>query len=529
MVSYAERKRFSRHQGAPRRDSRAVRLGIDFGTTRTVVAVSDRGNYPVVSFMDGYGDPHEWFPSVVAERDGELRFGFEALDRALEPGWTLVRSFKRRLGGPGTMPETRVRIGSSEHAVGDVLVGFLEAVARALRTAANVELGPDEPLEAVMATPAHALGPQRFVTIDAFERAGFQLLGFLDEPSAAGFEYTHRFARTLNARREHVLVYDLGGGTFDAALVHLRALHHEVVTTGGDPYLGGDDFDAALGSLVLETLGLDPEELDIDLLAGLADRAREAKEALNPNSRRVVVDLADLDLGEGEVSLPAQAFYDACLPIVERTIEAMRPVLGEAGDRPLAGLYVVGGGSALPVVGRRLKALLGHRVHRSPYPSAAVAIGLAVAADETAGFEVTGRLSRVFGVFRELEAGQDVAFDPIFGREAPIPGPGETRPQICREYRAAHNLGRYRFVETSTLDQRGLPHERLKAVGEVSFPFDPRLREPGLDLARVEVERRSYGPLVREEYSVSPLGLVEVALTDLETGYARRFTLGQTA
>ena len=503
-----------------------MRLGIDFGTTRTVVAVSDRGNYPVVSFFDSKGDAYEWFPSVVAEKDGTLEFGYSALGRADEPGWTVVRSFKRMLGGLGAMPDQGVRLGGTDHPVGDVLAGFLNALADALRTSSNVaEEAQSAELQAVVATPAHALGPQRFVTIDAFRRAGFELLGFLDEPSAAGFEYTHRFRRTVNSRREHVLVYDLGGGTFDAALVRLRALHHQVITTGGDPRVGGDDFDALLVDLALERLGVETRYVAPGSRSTLQERAREAKEALHPNSRRIVLDVSGLGLGAEEVMLGTSEFFEACTPLIERTLRAMAPVLDAAASRPLAGLYVVGGGSALPAVSRRLREDLGRRVHRSPYPSAAVAIGLAIAADETAGFEITGRLSRFFGVFRESEGGLDVAFDPIFGRDTAIPSKADTHPRIRREYRAVHNLGRYRYVETSLLDARGLPHERLQAVGEVSFPFDPGLRRPGVDLASVPVERWGAGPLVREEYTVSALGLVEVAVTDLETGYQRRFTL----
>lgn len=501
-----------------------MRLGIDFGTTRTVVAVSDRGNYPVVSFIDAAGDAHDWFPSVVAERAGKLAFGYEALAQATDPEWTVVRSFKRLLAGPGTMPGTTVHIGSSEHTVVDVLEGFLRALAIAIRTTSSASPeSPHEPLEVVIATPAHALGPQRFVTIDAFRKAGFELLGFLDEPSAAGFEYTHRFRRTVTSNRQHVLVYDLGGGTFDAALVHLEDLRHEVITTGGDPQLGGDDFDAVLADMVLDKAGLQASDLGRkhrDLL----ERAREAKEALNPNSRRVTVDVGGLGLGPDICAIPVAEYYTACLPWVERTLTAMVPVLQAAESRPLAGLYVVGGGSALPIVGRRLKEDLGRRVHRSPYPSAAVAIGLAIAADETAAFEVEGRLSRFFGVFRERDEGRDVTFDPIFGRDEPIRASQARR--VRREYQAAHNLGRFRFVEASALDRFGLPREGLHAIGEIAFPFDRRLRDVDVDLSQVAIQRHNSGPRVREEYTVSHLGLVEVAVTDLDTGYAQRFTLG---
>src|SRR6185369_6616079 len=99
-----------------------MRLGIDFGTTRTVVAFCDRGNYPIVSFADASGDAVECFPSVVAERNGELRFGFEAERLGADPSWTVVRSFKRLLGERS--PEATLQVGSTRLKMVDLLSGF---------------------------------------------------------------------------------------------------------------------------------------------------------------------------------------------------------------------------------------------------------------------------------------------------------------------------------------------------------------------------------------------------------------------
>lgn len=506
-----------------------MNLGIDFGTTRTVVAQSDRGNYPVVTFFDGAGAAAEYYPTVLAEREGQLRFGFDALEAAREPGWTLVRSFKRFLGQKGVTPSHVVRLGSSDHALGDVVTGFLASLRHALVNASNAPALKDgEALRAFVSTPAHALGPQRFLTLDAFRRAGFEVRGLLNEPSAAGFEYTHRYRKTLTAQRDQVLVYDLGGGTFDAALVRMHAQAHDVVATRGLGTLGGDDFDDVLAAMVVRGLGKKQPALSPEQSAALALRARDAKEALTPNSRRVVVDLEGLGLLKSEFSAVATDYYDACVPLVDQTLDACSALLpGEDESGALAGLYVVGGASALPVVARRLKEVYGRRVHRSPYPSAAIAMGLAIAGDDEAGYELSDRLSRTFGVFREARGGQDVSFDEIFGRDERLPGAKALGRAVRRVYRAAHNVGCYRFVEANELDDRGLPRAGLHTFGDVTFAFDPTLRDHDTRLNDVPVRRLSgRGPLVQEEYRVSELGLVEVALTDLDTGYARTFTLG---
>lgn len=515
-----------------------MRLGIDFGTTRTVVACCDRGNYPVISFLDDAGDTVDFFPSIVAERKGELRFGLDALKTAADPEWTLVRSFKRILSGPRSSPDADVRIGGTRITVLELLTRFLLALRDAVLTRSNrpKKRADDGRLIAVVATPANAHGSQRFVTLDAFRRAGFEVTALLNEPSAAGFEYTHRHRSTITSKREHIVVYDLGGGTFDASLVHLTGRRHDAVATAGLNNLGGDDFDAALASVVLDAAKLKRGDLPARARAGLVDQCREAKERLNPNSRRIVIDL-DACLGEQapapEITIGVSDFYDVCAPLVERTIEAMQPIMarldGEdsSGLAEIAGIYVVGGASALPIVPRVLRDRFGRRVHRSPYPSAAIAMGLAIAADEEAGFELSDRLSRHFGVFRESNSGSEVVFDPIFDRETRVPSAGEAPVFFRRVYRAAHNVGRYRFVECAALDRLGVPHGDITAFNDVLFPFDRGLRGRAADLAEVPVRRLlGEGPLIQEQYAVTPHGIVEVTITDLEAGYQRVYQVG---
>ena len=114
-----------------------MRLGIDFGTTRTVVACSDRGNYPALSFQDESDNPVDWFPSVVAERGGELRFGFDALAVAADPAWTVLRSFKRLLSGPRSSPDFEVAIGGARMPGVELITRFLSALREAILTRSN--------------------------------------------------------------------------------------------------------------------------------------------------------------------------------------------------------------------------------------------------------------------------------------------------------------------------------------------------------------------------------------------------------
>jgi molecular chaperone DnaK (HSP70) len=517
-----------------------VRLGIDFGTTRTVVAFCDRGNYPVASFTDGAGDAVECFPSVVAERAGELRFGFEAERVASSPEWTVLRSFKRLLNDPS--PEATVVVGSTTLRMVDLLAQFFAALRRALEQSNLAErLAPGEAMQAFVAAPAHAHSTQRFICLDAFRRGGFDVLGLLNEPSAAGFEYTHRYRNTLTSKKDHVLVYDIGGGTFDVSLLRMSGPLHEVVRTAGINRLGGDDFDAIMADLALAKARIKPKAVTPRMRALLIEQCRSAKEQLHPTSRRISLDLAS-SLGklarEPELSLDVAAYYEACAPLIERTIAAMLAVVQPEGETEttsalpadIAGIYVVGGASALPCVARALRDQFGKRVHRSPYPSAAAAIGLAIAADDGAGLQLIDRFSRVFGVFREGDSGSNVTFDPIFDHDLLLPKEANAPAVVERTYRAAHNIGHFRYVECSEVDPAGHPRGDMASFSDIYFPFDVGLRHPGSSLDSVHVKRvLENGPRIRERYAVSPHGIVEVRITDLDDHYEMAYRLAPNA
>ena len=164
---------------------------------------------------------------------------------------------------------------------------------------------------------------------------------------------------------------------------------------------------------------------------------------------------------------------------------------------------------------------------RSPHPFAATAIGLAVFLDKEAGFALSERFSRHFGVFREAQAGSDVVFDPIVPKDASLPADGRTPLVVRRTYRAAHNIGHFRFVECSRL-VNGRPDGDVTPYDPVLFPFDPALHDRD-DLRRQPVGRWMDGPDVEERYVIAPSGAVEVTLTTQPAGFERTFRLERRA
>ena len=198
--------------------------------------------------------------------------------------------------------------------------------------------------------------------------------------------------------------------------------------------------------------------------------------------------------------------------------------VGQLGG-DIAGLYVVGGGSQLPLVARILRSRFGRRVHRSPHTAASTAIGLAIGADPEAAYTVREQLSRGVGVFRERDGGSFISFDTLLDPNTEL-APGETLT-IKRRYRAAHNIGYFRFVEYSSLDDSWVPRGDLQPYGEVIFPFDHALRRSNVDIASVPVVRTEDGPLIEESYMVDENGMVTVEITDVESAYTVTCPLGR--
>ena len=484
-----------------------MKLGVDFGTTRIVAARVDRGNYPIVKFDTPEGTA-DWFPSLAAIRGDERRYGWDAWTVQSEPGWTLVRSLKRLLEDAG--PETTVDVDGARHPLMELVTGMLGELKRAFGHAA--------PIEVMLGVPANANSNQRFLTVDAFRRAGFEVLGLLNEPSAAAIELGHG-----TKLRGQVLVYDLGGGTFDASVVELDRETHTVVASEGISTLGGDDFDRLLAEMAVGEASLGA--LSGAQLFRLLEECRRQKEALHPNTRKIVVDLDQVREGWGQITIPVAAYYERCRPLVDETIRVVAALFKE---QTMEALYVTGGGSELPLVARMLREQFGRRVRRSTYTRSATAIGLAIQADASSGYTLRDVFSRNFGVWRERDGGRVMVFDVIFPRGTPLPGPGEPPLTVRREYRPAHNIGHFRYLEASGVDGGGQPAGDIAVWDEILFPLDPALEHHGdLDRVPVEPSDTASGQHIEEQYACNGAGSLAVTIHNLTSHHVREYPLGR--
>jgi molecular chaperone DnaK (HSP70) len=507
-----------------------VKIGIDFGTTRVVVAGVDRGNYPLVNFETPDGHARDWFPPLIAVRGEARAYGWEAWQVQGQPGWTICRSLKRFLRNAG--PETQFEVGGQSFEIRQLMRELMEALREQLLEHSTLSGSRTGAMEVMLGVPANANSNQRFLTTEAARDAGFEVLGLLNEPSAAAVEFTHGGRADRKARSEGwIMVYDLGGGTFDASLIELGEDTHSIVASDGIPTVGGDDFDEILAELALTAAGVssaERESLSASEWFTLLEECREKKEALSPNTRKLTIDLERVRHNWHEVSLSASVFYEQCRPLIESTREVVSRLLAEHPERPIDTLYVTGGGSELPSVSRILREGFGRRVRRSAYMRSATAIGLAIRADTQSGFVLRDQFMRNFGLWRETDEGRNIAFDLVFPRGTALPDPKQPPLRSVRSYHPAHNIGHFRYLECSRLADDGRPVGEITDWDDIRFPFEPSLQDRA-DLASVPVVRTPATTkfVIEETYTCDGSGNLAVEISNKSTGYEKTFHLGR--
>ncbi len=373
---------------APAPHQRRLAVGIDLGTTNSLVAAVRSGVPDVLPDEDG----HVLLPSVVRYlANGGRRIGRSAkAEAASDPRNTIV-SVKRFMGrgkadveGAANAPYEFVDApGMVQVQTVDGVKSPVEVSAEilaTLRQRAEDTLG-DELVGAVITVPAYFDEAQRQATKDAARLAGLNVLRLLNEPTAAAIAYG-----LDNGAEGLYAVYDLGGGTFDLSILKLTKGVFEVLAAGGDSALGGDDFDQALFAWVLEQSGIERAALQPEDVRLLLDRARDAKEALSSAPEaRIEVTLSNskqiaLTIDEPQFEALTQA-------LVQRTLTPTRKALRDAkvAATEVKGVVLVGGATRMPVVRRAVEQYFGQAPLTNLDPDQVVALGAAIQADLLAG------------------------------------------------------------------------------------------------------------------------------------------------
>jgi molecular chaperone DnaK len=349
-------------------------IGIDLGTTNSCVAVLEGGEPKVIPNPEG----NRTTPSVVAFKNGERLVGEVAKRQAITNPNTII-SIKRHMG-----TDYKVEIEGKKYTPQEISAIILQY----LKSYAEDYLG--EPVtRAVITVPAYFNDAQRQATKDAGRIAGLEVERIINEPTAAALAYG------LDKEEDQtILVYDLGGGTFDVSILELGDGVFEVKATAGDNHLGGDDFDQVIIDYLVEQF---KQEHGIDLskdkmaLQRLKDAAEKAKKELS-GVTQTQISLPFISANETgplhlETTLTRAKFEELSAHLVERTMGPVRQALQDAGLTPsdIDKVILVGGSTRIPAVQEAIKRELGKEPHKGVNPDEVVAIGAAIQGGVIAG------------------------------------------------------------------------------------------------------------------------------------------------
>ena len=344
-------------------------IGIDLGTTNSAVAVLEGKEAKIITNPEG----KRTTPSVVSYKDGETQVGEVAKRQAITNPNT-ISSIKRHMGEEGY----KVTVDGKEYTPQEISAMILQYI----KDYAESYLG-EKVTQAVITVPAYFNDAQRQATKDAGKIAGLKVERIVNEPTAAALAY----GLDKTDKDEKILVYDLGGGTFDVSILELGDGVFQVLSTNGDTHLGGDDFDKAIMDWLIENFKKDNGiDLSQDKMAmqRLKDAAEKAKKDLS-GVTSAQISLPFIAAGESgplhlETTLTRAKFNELTHDLVEKTRIPVQNALKDAGlsNSDIDEVILVGGSTRIPAVKELVKNETGHTPNESVNPDEAVALGAAI-------------------------------------------------------------------------------------------------------------------------------------------------------
>jgi molecular chaperone DnaK len=475
-------------------------LGIDLGTTNSEIAIYRDGHPEVLRDAQG----RVILPSVVGlTENGELLVGEEARNQFLLYPERTVRSIKRRMGS-----DAKVRLGEREYTPQEISAIILSR----LKEIAQAQLGRTI-RKAVITVPAYFSDTQRQATREAGEIAGLEVARIINEPTAAALVY-----EATQHQGKRILVYDLGGGTFDVSVVRIEQGVVEVISSHGNNHLGGDDFDHKIVEHVLEHLKLKHGVDVADWPQAMARILRSAEDAKKQLSDHPYARIAEEYLAEHggqpvnlDLELSREQYEDMIAPFIEETLGAIHIALESAGltSSQVDEILLVGGATRTPLIRRRLVEVFGSQPRGEVDPDLCVAMGAAIQGAAMTGTEVSAVLVDVtpytFGTSALGELNGELYpyhYVPIIPKNTPIP---------ARMSEAFFTV----LDEQTDVDVRIYQGENSDALENIKIG---EFRVSGLS-------REPAGNPVILDLALDRNGILQVSAREKKTGLERRITI----
>jgi len=469
-------------------------IGIDLGTTNSCVAVLEGGEPTVIANAEG----NRTTPSIVGfAKNGERLVGETAKRQAVTNPDRTVTSIKRHMG-----EDFSVEIDGKKYTPQDISAMILSK----LKTDAEAYLG-EKVTEAVITVPAYFSDAQKQATKDAGKIAGLDVKRIINEPTAASLSY----GLDKEEGSHKILVYDLGGGTFDVSILELGDGVFEVLATNGDTHLGGDDFDNALMNFMADSFA---KENGVDLrkdkmaLQRLKEAAEKAKKELS-SAQQTNVNLPFITVSEaGPLHLDmtiSRAKYDQLTAnLVERTIEPIKKAMADAGvtNSDIEKIVLVGGSTRGIAVQEAVKKVTGKEPFKGINPDECVAVGAAIQAGVLTGEVNDVLLLDVTPLSLSIETMGGVA-TKLIERNTTIP---TKKSQIFST--AADNQ--------TAVDIHVMQGEREMAAGNITLG---RFQLSGIAPAPRGI------PQIEVTFDIDANGIVNVSAKDMGTGKEQKITI----
>ncbi|MBS5335500.1 MAG: molecular chaperone DnaK [Firmicutes bacterium] len=468
-------------------------IGIDLGTTNSCVAVMEGGKPVVIANTEGLRTT----PSIVAfTKNGERLVGDPAKRQAVTNADKTISSIKRHMG-----TDYKVEIEGKKYSPQEISAMILQK----LKADAENYLG-EKVTEAVITVPAYFNDAQRQATKDAGKIAGLDVKRIINEPTAAALAYG-----LDNENEQKIMVYDLGGGTFDVSIIEIGDGVIEVLATAGNNRLGGDDFDNVITQYMLEDfkakegVDLSKDTMALQRLKVAAEQAKkELSSATTTNINLPYITATAEGPKHFDMTLTRAKFDELTHELVEKTAEPVRNALNDAGltASDLSKVLLVGGSTRIPAVQDKVKQLTGHEPSKTLNPDECVAIGAAIQAGVLTGEVHDVLLLDVTPLSLSIETLGGVA-TKLIERNTTIP---TKKSQIFST--AADNQ--------TAVDIHVMQGEREMAAGNTTLG---RFQLTGIAPAPRGI------PQIEVTFDIDANGIVNVSAKDMGTGKEQRITI----